>query len=212
MPTTYLWFLFDWRGRIDRTTYRVALLALVLIHKLFDVVPDHMPAMALFFLALKFVINMALDAKRLHDTGASAIWIVGSDLIGMAGVFALMQSGVVNPKLLAAAYDQLLMLGDSGVSLPPWLLGGVAVGTVLRSPWLAYAPSSKGANAFDFNPRAGLLQTHDVEPDIDAEAIIARALAERNAASRTPVPRPQVVMPRPAGPGSTRTFGKRGSN
>ena len=207
MPVTYLWFLFDWRGRIDRRSYRLALLVLVLVHKLFGVIPDRLPALALGLLAGKLVISTALDAKRLHDTGASAIWILLTDLLAAAGVLALEQSGSVSDGLLSSIFEQVLMLDGAALPVPAWLLSGFVLGSVLRGPWLAWAASSPGANGYDFDPRARLNAAPEAEEAFNADRLIARALAKQQAPATPQGPSGGL---RPAGPARRASFGRRG--
>ena len=89
MPTTFLWFLFDWRGRLDRGGYRLAILVIALMAMALEIVPFRNPDFLLGLASIQLFVQAALDSKRLHDIGRSAAWIFGTSAIGVAAVARL---------------------------------------------------------------------------------------------------------------------------
>ncbi|HMN73152.1 MAG TPA: DUF805 domain-containing protein, partial [Rhodoblastus sp.] len=134
MPVHFLWFLLDWRGRISRSAYRIAMLILALLVASLQLAPDKLHGMLVGILLAQLVVQAALDAKRLHDIGFSAIWVPAVSLACIGGAAALAS---LAPDALALvgqhAHDILGPAADKGGPLAV-TLAGLEAGTPLRPP------------------------------------------------------------------------------
>lgn len=208
MLTSLLWLLFDWRGRISRSTYRAGLLMTVLLNEAVTYGTDAPQTTRFVLTALSVVIVLALEAKRFHDIGRSAAWILWVNL-------ATLPIGL----LIRAAVPDIFDLVDVTETLPVirllpevWFvqgaLLGLALGSSVKGLWLSFAPSTKDESAYapvarENAPRAN----HGLSDALD------RAIAERGSG---PLPQPAAAVadrPSPGAPAShapQRSFGKRG--
>lgn len=208
MPAQFLWFLFDWRGRIGRGPYRIAILVLALFVASLELAPQSLHGLLVGVLGVQLVVQAALDAKRLHDIGFSAAWIAITSLGCIAGAAAL---AAQSPDILALlARHAQEILGPAADRSGPLaiVLAGLEAGALLRTS-LLWAPKSNAAgDAYAFEPgKARLVGAEAAETsNVDADALIARALAEQK--SRRPTQEGRAVAP-PAG--ARKTFGARKS-
>ena len=215
-PTAILLYPFDWRGVLSRAAYRrnisVLVLAGALIKRL-GVLPD---AYHFAWTMVAVVIGLSFDARRYHDIGRSAAWIVWANVI--AAVLA-----IVVFQFIPNALDYVPLPEDwrpdaagqavlGRFALPAVV--GVLIGNVAQSLFLASAPSLAGANPY---VRQTAVQRRDVEerderPDEAAlQAMIERHKALQNEEPRRASPAPIPRMSAPAGlPREPRTFGRRG--
>ena len=208
MPAQFLWFLFDWRGRIGRGPYRIAVLALALFVASLELAPQSLHGLLVGVLGVQLVVQAALDAKRLHDIGFSAAWIGITSLGCIAGAAAL---AAQSPDILALlARHAQEILGPAADRSGPLtiVLAGLEAGAVLRMSLLWGPKSDAAGDAYVFEPgKARLTVAEAVETSkVDADALIARALAEQKA--RKPTQEGRAVAP-PAG--ARKTFGARKS-
>lgn len=210
MPAQFLWFLFDWRGRIGRGPYRIAVLVLALFVASLELAPQSLHGLLVGVLGLQLVVQAALDAKRLHDIGLSAVWIAITSLGCIAGAAVLAGQ---SPELLAIVgrHAQEILGANADKSGPLAIaLAGLEAGALLRMS-LLWRPKSKAAgDAYAFaQGGARPAETMRDEPSgLDADALIARALAEQQA--RRPAQPLKERVARPAG-GARKTFGARRS-
>ena len=200
-----LWFLFDVRGRLSRDAYRTALLGLLLVDRARDlVVGDGGSARtAALLLAFSFVVSIALDAKRLHDTGRSALWILWIDLAAIAAVAGVMSQYTIDPALLRMALGPMGGQTALASSLGTTLAFGLALGAGMRATWLSFAGSSEDGERYE---RAPVARAEIKTPALDlasADALIAKALEMR--AAEAGKARQTVSHPQP----NRATFGKR---
>lgn len=209
MPAQFLWFLFDWRGRIARGPYRIAILVLALFVASLELAPQSLHGLLVGALGLQLVVQAALDAKRLHDIGFSAVWIAITSLGCIAGAAILAaQSPEVLAMLGRHAEEVLGPAADRGGPLAI-VLASLEAGAVLRTS-LLWAPKSKAAgDAYAFEPGKARFTGADAAESakVDADALIARALAEQKAR------RPAQVAERSVRPsaGPRKSFGARKS-
>ena len=178
-----LWFLFDVRGRLSRDAYRTALLGLLLLDRVRDLlVGDAGSARtAALLLACNFLVSIALDAKRLHDTGRSALWILWIDLAAIAAVAVAMSQYTIDPALLRMALGPMGGQAALASSLGTTLAFGLALGAVIRATWLSFAGSSEQGERYE---RAPSVRAEVTSPPLDlasADALIAKALEMRAA-------------------------------
>ena len=83
-PATILLYPFDCRGVLGRAAYRRNLSVLVLVGALITRL-DLLPGDAAWgWTILATAIGLSFDARRYHDMGRSAAWIVWANLIGAA--------------------------------------------------------------------------------------------------------------------------------
>jgi multidrug transporter EmrE-like cation transporter len=216
-PASLLLGLFDWRGTLARAPYRrnVAILVLVdLICRRLDLFSDDA---LIVWTAVLWAISLAFFAKRYHDMGRSAAWIVWANLISAA--VALVAFQFFPNALNFISLPGWLHLGGQA----DWIIGrlvlpalvGAAVGSLAQSLWLAWGASYVGPNPYaaPTGPqRSPALRQDASDGDAAAEAIIERHLAARQSepapAAPAPSPRPTQVRSAPS-PGGQRVFGKR---
>lgn len=208
MPAQFLWFLFDWRGRIGRGPYRIAVLVLALFVASLELAPQSLHGLLVGALGLQLVVQAALDAKRLHDIGFSAMWVALTNAGCIAGMAVL---AAHSPEVLAilGRHAQEVLGGAANKSGPLAItLAGLEAGALLRTS-LLWGPKSKAAgDVYVFQPgKARLAGADEVRSSgLDADALIARALAEQQ---RPAQPLEERAF-RPPG-GARKTFGMRRS-
>jgi uncharacterized membrane protein YhaH (DUF805 family) len=184
VPATFLWFLFDWRGRIGRSAYRIALLVFALLVAAIGFSPIRADAFLIGMTALQLATQAALDAKRLHDIGRSAWWIGWTNAICVAAGFALT---ILAPESIEILREALVDTIGAAAAASPVLcivVAGAGFGAALRSTWL-WMPDSRPAGAiYDYDPRADRASaaSTDEGSSLDPDALIAKALAEQAAA------------------------------
>lgn len=221
MPVHFLWFLFDWRGRISRSAYRTAFLVLALFVASLKLAPDKLHAMLVGVLIAQLVVQASLDAKRLHDIGFSALWVPVTSLaaIGVAAVLSIQA-----PELLAVLGRHVGdIMGPDAAKGGPLAIAvtGLSAAAVLRTSLLWHPKSNKGGDRYDYSPGKARGEIGDEsEASANAEALIARALAEQNAkAMQASAAEPARAVRasasaspnRPAPAGARRSFGMRKS-
>lgn len=210
-----LLYFFDWRGVLSRADYRrnISILFLVgaLIRQL-GLLPD---AYSFAWTAIAVAIGLSFDARRYHDIGRSAAWIVWANLIAAA-------SAVVVFQFIPNALDYVPLPEDwrpdaagqavlGRFALPAVV--GVLIGNVAQSLFLASARSLPGDNPYA--RQTAVRRLDDVEdrdrPDEAAlQAIIERHVAQREVEPRQVLPAP---TPRTSAAGlqrEPRPFGRRG--
>jgi uncharacterized membrane protein YhaH (DUF805 family) len=205
-----LWLLFDWRGCISRGTYRIGLLVAVLLNQGIAYGTDAPQTTRLALSALSFVMVLALEAKRFHDIGRSAAWILWVNLATLP-IGLLIRAAVPDIFELLEADETLPM-----VSLLPqvWPVQGavlgLALGSFAKGLWLSFARSTHGLIVY-----ARVTEADKVPADPGLASALERALAEGTATSPE-VPTAARSMPTnhllgaPALRGPQRGFGKRG--
>jgi hypothetical protein len=211
-PATIVLGLFDWRGVMSRAAYRRNLSILVVVNLLIRKLDLVSGAAAFGWMALITAIGLSLDARRYHDMGRSAAWIVWVNFIAAALAVAIFQ---FVPNILGAIplpEDwRIDAAGEAifGRLVIPALVGAIG-GNLVQSVWLASAPSATAANPHAVQEPAGqpALRDRDGEaPDEAAlQAIIDRHLAMRQSEAAKPTaPTPAAGLnERP------RQFGRRG--
>jgi multidrug transporter EmrE-like cation transporter len=211
-PASLIVGLFDWRGTLARAAYRrnVAILVLVdLICRRLDLFSDDA---LIAWTAVIWAISLSFFARRYHDMGRSAAWIVWANLISAA--LALVAFQFFPNALDFVPLPDWLHLGGQA----QWIFGrlvlpalvGAAVGSLAQSLLLAWGPSYVGPN-----PYAGLApartsarRDEGIAEEAAAQQIIERHLAARKdepAEALAPSPAPRQGMPPPR-----RVFGRRG--
>jgi hypothetical protein len=211
-PANLLLGLFDWRGTLARAAYRRNVAILVLVDQILrrlDLLSD---SALIVWTALLWAIGLSFIARRYHDMGQSAAWIVWANLVAAALALAVFQF-FPNALDFVPLPDWLHLGGQA-----QWIFGrlvlpalvGAAVGSLAQSLWLAWGASYAGANPYaaPAGPRRSLGPREDVsEGDAAAEAIIERHLAASRSERAAETPSTQVT-PAP-GPGGQRVFGRR---
>lgn len=209
MPAQFLWFLFDWRGRIGRGPYRIAVLVLSLLVASLELAPQSLHGLLVGVLGLQLVVQAALDAKRLHDIGFSATWIAISSLGCIAGAAAL---AAQSPDVLALlAQHAREILGPAADKSGPLtiVLTGLEAAAVLRMSLLWTPKSNAAGDAYALAPAKDRRAGFDAPESsaAGADALIARALAEHKARGPAPVDDRAVRSP----VGARKSFGARKS-
>ena len=214
MPTHFLWFLFDWRGRIDRSSYRTAILILALFVAALKLAPDKLHTMLVGVLVAQLIVQAALDAKRLHDIGFSATWVA---IISLACVGASAALAMQAPELLSLVSRHVNdIMGPAAADGGPLaiVVTGLSVAAVLRTSLLWHPKSNAGGDVYNFKPGQGRAGAGaDETSTLSAEARIAKALAEQKAKMLQEGgagPSAASVRAMPAG-GPRRSFGTRRS-
>lgn len=214
--TAILLYPFDWRGVLSRADYRRNISILFLtgaIIKRLGLLPD---AYSLAWTAIAIAIGLSFDARRYHDIGRSAAWIVWANVI--AAVLA-----IVVFQFIPNALDYVPLPEDwrpdaagqavlGRFALPAVV--GVLIGNVAQSLFLASARSVAGDNPY---ARQVVVSRRDVEdrddrPDEAAlQAMIERHKARQGEEPRqaSPAPGPRMSAPMGSQPGQ-RAFGRRG--
>lgn len=181
MPRHFLWFLFDWRGRVARGPYRIAVLVLALFVTALELAPDGLHRVLALVLILQLVVQAALDAKRLHDIGFSAMWVAISSLGCIAGAAALASQSPEALELIGQHVHEILgPAADKGGPLAI-ALAGLEAAALVRTTLLWIPKSNAGGDAFDFAPGRRSVDVVESASKLDADALIARALAEEKA-------------------------------
>jgi uncharacterized membrane protein YhaH (DUF805 family) len=214
-PTAILLYFFDWRGVLSRADYRRNFSILVLTGALIRRLGLLPAGYALAWTLLAFVIGLSFDARRYHDTGRSAAWMVWANLIAAAVAIVVFQfipnvlDYIPQPEDGPDAASQAVL---GRFVLPAFV--GVLIGNVAQSLYLAFAPSAAGDNTY---VRQAPVRRRDIEdredkPDEAAlQAMIDRHMANRQAEPRQASPSPIPRMTSVAGAQSApRSFGRRG--
>lgn len=181
MPAAFLWFLFDWRGRISRSAYRRAALILALFVGALQLAPESLQPILTGVIALQIVVQAALDAKRLHDIGMSAGWVPMTSLVAIGGAAAL---GLAYPQAMALMSDQLagtISKDFAGMAPVVIVLSGVGFAAFVRSTLLWMPNSNAAGDVYAYDPLRGKIEaaSADGPSKLDADALIAQALAEQ---------------------------------
>jgi hypothetical protein len=181
VPATFLWFLFDWRGRIGRSPYRIAWLVVALFAASLDYLPVKGDAFLASIAALQLVVALALDSKRLHDIGLSAIWLAATSVAGVALAAALVFSV---PDLAPVLSEKLSASIGAGLAASPALciaVAGTGLGAAMRAPFLWVIQSRDAGAAYDYDPRARARAAASEIGKISAgaEAALAQALIDK---------------------------------
>jgi uncharacterized membrane protein YhaH (DUF805 family) len=216
-PTAILLYPFDWRGVISRAEYRRNLSILVLagaVIKGLGLLPEAYP---FAWTAIASAIGLSFDARRYHDIGRSAAWIVWANLIAAASAIVVFQffpnvlDYVPLPEDWRPDAAGQAVLGR--FALPAAV--GVLIGNVAQSLFLASAPSTTGDNPY---ARAAAAQRRDVEDrDDKPDEAALQAMIDRHLAGRQGEPRQASLSQasRARGgaglqPAAPRSFGRRG--
>ena len=203
MPRHFLWFLFDWRGRVPRGPYRIAVLVLALFVTALELAPEGLHRLLVGVLILQLVVQAALDAKRLHDIGFSAMWVAISSLGCIAGAAALASQAPEALELIGQHVHEILgPAADKGGPLAI-ALAGLEAAALLRTSLLWIPKSNAGGDAYDYAPGLRGADAAETGSKLDADALIARALAEEQA-------RAADVMAPTAPPSRSKSFGSGG--
>lgn len=214
MPTHFLWFLFDWRGRISRSSYRTAILILALFVASLKLAPDKLHSLLVGVLVAQLIVQAGLDAKRLHDIGFSAVWvpIISFACVGAAGALAMQA-----PELLSMVSRHVNdMMGPAASEGGPLaiVVTGLSAAAVLRTALLWHPKSNAGGDVYNFQPGQGRAGADvDDKSALSAEALIAKALAEQKAKMLKEGATPVAAAPSRAMPagGARKSFGMRKS-
>jgi hypothetical protein len=191
-PATIILGLFDWRGVMSRAAYRRNLSILVVLNLLIRRLDLLSGAAAFGWMALVTAIGLSLDARRYHDMGRSAAWIVWVNFIAAALAVAIFQ---LVPNVLGAIPLpegwRVDAAGEAiiGRLIIPALVGAIG-GNLVQSVWLASAPSAPAANPYAALEAAGQRAPRDGDgetlDEAALQAIIDRHLAMRQSETATP--------------------------
>jgi hypothetical protein len=215
-PTAILLYVFDWRGVLSRGDYRrnISILFLVgaLVRQL-GLLPD---AHSFAWTAIAIAIGLSFDARRYHDMGRSAAWIVWANLIAAALAIVVFQfipnalDFVPLPEDWRPDAAGQAVLGR--FALPA--LVGALIGNVAQSLFLASARSLAGDNPY---ARQAVTSRRDVEDRDDRpDEAALQAMIDRHKARQKdePLPASPAPSPRASAPAGfqreQRTFGRRG--
>jgi uncharacterized membrane protein YhaH (DUF805 family) len=134
------WILFGWDGRLGRLKYFVAFLAVTILSFLAS---KTLPKGALSLVTLLVLyVGLTLEAKRLHDIGLSALWIIWLN-------FLVLLWGVGTAVFLIPWHGMhQLPRGDFMKSWFLWMLVGCVLPLLGKAAWLIFYPGSEGTNPF----------------------------------------------------------------
>ena len=148
--------------------------------------------------------QIALASKRLHDFNWRAWW-----LLAPLGLFL-----ISFPWESFSEFDKILGSADSMINAAGRVMlcvGLTGLSTIALQLRLFFRGGDEGSNRFDGGassaPKRSRISLSDDGENPDADAVIARALAERRAAA---MPRPTASAPPPAFY-EPRAFGRRGA-
>jgi hypothetical protein len=177
------------------------------------VIPLRTPAFLIGLTAAQFIVQAALDAKRLHDIGRSALLVVWTSVLGVvATIGVVLQWPAVSASLTEYVADSIGPLAKT--PLVGAVVGGLLLAAALRSSWL-WAPKSKAAgDIYDYNPLAARLEAAGQvgKSSLDADALIAKALEDQRLKDAAAAMRQAIAEGRPpAQPmhGPRKSFGRR---
>ncbi len=188
-PAAILFYPFDWRGVLGRAAYRRNLAVLVLVGLLVDRLDLLSGAASYGWTALAAAIGLSFDARRYHDMGRSAAWIVWANAI--AAILAIVAFQFIPNVLDYIPLPEDWRPDSTGVvvlgrfALPA--LVGLVVGNVAQSLWLATAPSAAGDNPYAraaASPRLADEGRGDGPDEAALQAMINRHIAKREVESR----------------------------
>jgi hypothetical protein len=217
-PATLILALFDWRGTLARGAYRRNATILVLVDLILRRLDLLSGGALIAWTVLMWAVGFSLIARRYHDMGLSAAWIVWANLI--AAALALIVFQFFPDALNAVPLPEWLRPGGQA----GWVIGrlvlpaavGAAVGSLAQSLWLAWGPSYVGPNPYAglAPPRASGRRDEGIAEEGAAQEIIERHLAARKsepAETPAPPPAPKQSMAAPRrDPQVQRVFGRRG--
>lgn len=106
MTRYLLWLMFSWRGRITRKTFIFAGLGLITLKNVMSVLFPHPTALVAIILLVGIWAALALCAKRLHDLGWRAWWLL-LDAPPLGSVFGLLPQNIEVAGLFG--YAELLI-------------------------------------------------------------------------------------------------------
>jgi uncharacterized membrane protein YhaH (DUF805 family) len=211
-PAAILIYLFDWRGVMSRAAYRRNLSILILVDLLIGKLGVLSEPASYIWWVVATVMGLSFDARRYHDMGRSAAWIVWANIISAIIAIAIFQ---FIPNVL----DYIPLPEDWRVDAAGeavfWRfvipsIVGVALGNVVQSLWLMTAGSATGPNSYTSTATRGRGADAAADgPDEAAlQAIIDRHMAARQGQSAKPAtlgaPRREISLEGP------RQFGRRG--
>ncbi|HLW91627.1 MAG TPA: hypothetical protein VKS78_10035 [Roseiarcus sp.] len=214
-PALLIIGFFDWRGALARGVYRRNMSILVLVSAIVRWLDLLHGGAFLAWTAAVWMMALSLNARRYHDMGRSAAWIVWANVIAAAVTIVAFQFA---PNLLTYVPLPVFSGLDSGSQavlgrfvLPA--IVGAFIGNFMQAIWLAYAPSFAGPNPYAAQTPApakpGAKRDDDTFDEAAAQAIIDRHLAARQTNSAT-VAAAAVSAPLAApGVNAPRAFGKR---
>ncbi len=209
---TFLWFLFDWRGRLRAGPYRLSMIILGVTVAALHIVPFHNPNLLVFIAGTQLFIQASLDAKRLHDAGLSAIWVLLTSAAGIA-LFAALH--IYQPELTPMLMERLAtQIGPQAQSPFVFVVfSGLAVTAGFRTTFLSARGSQEAGAIYEHDPLARVKAAGDGDkPKLDADALIAKALEEKRLQDAAAAMR-QAAAPRaPSGSGALgarKAFGRR---
>jgi uncharacterized membrane protein YhaH (DUF805 family) len=210
-PLALVLYLFDWRGVLGRGAYRRNLAILYLSNALLIRLDLFAGESLIVWGAVVLAIGLSFDARRFHDMGFSAAWIVWIYLIGggfiCASIVLMPDLGDYVPR---PTDPELRRIVDS----LPWrifipIVVGAFLISVVRRIWLVTGPSLTVQNPYA-RQQARFWKAEEAEgPDEAAiQTMIDRRLEERRREAPAPAPMPQPASASP--PAARRQFGRRG--
>lgn len=154
----FIWYFFDWRGRIGRLSFFAGYFGSAIIAVALERAARPWPILVFLVFSAGLLVNLSLEAKRWHDMGRSALWILWTSLgigfwFGFTMIAMVPWSSLAHPVRGAAN-------GAAGASiiasLGYWLLAGVVLPLLLKMGWLAFGRGAAGFNEYDFPERPSL--------------------------------------------------------
>ena len=200
--------LFGWRGVLGRAAYQRNLSILFLVNLIVGRLDLLSGAAAYGWLAAAVAMGLSFDARRYHDIGRSAAWIVWANVISVAAAIAIFQ---FIPNILdniPLPEDWRLDHAVFGRFVIP-AVAGVVVGNFVQSLWLASAGSADEPNPYAAPARRFLTPDGDEPDEAALQAIIDRHLAMRKLEIGPKAPLDPIA--RVATGDQHRRFGRRGA-
>jgi uncharacterized membrane protein YhaH (DUF805 family) len=210
-PAAILIYLFDWRGVMSRAAYRRNLSILFLVDLLIGRLGLLSESASYGWMAVAAAMALSFDARRYHDMGRSAAWIVWANVI--SAVVAIVIFQFIPNVLEYIPLPQDWRVDAAGEAIfwrfvVPSIVG-VALGNVVQSLWLMSAGAATGANPYAATSAGARAAEGDDGPNEAAlQAIIDRHMAAPQSQPAKPA---TFSAPRPDGlPERPRQFGRRG--
>jgi uncharacterized membrane protein YhaH (DUF805 family) len=149
-PLTILIYPFDWRGVLNRAAYRRNLSILVLVDLIIGRLDLLSESASYGWTALITIIGLSFNARRYHDMGRSAAWIVWANLVFAAVAVAIFQ---FIPNILDSIPLPEGWRVDAAGEAVFWrfvlpAVVGAICGNIVQSLWLMVAPSAEAPNPY----------------------------------------------------------------
>ena len=147
----FIWYFFDWRGRIGRLSFLAGHFGVLIASGVLEIVAHPLPLLVFSIIALAILVDFALESKRLHDMGRSALWILWMNYAftfwsGFTLIAMIPWSSLQAFRETRDPAEHALILH----SLGRWALVGFIPPALIKLGWLVLGRGTTGYNGYDF--------------------------------------------------------------